>query len=83
MHQEDKLPKYLALKVRMAYFGEIQKAMQNKDSTLKFHTLDHTCSKIKGRNNHLKMPGSNPLVDLGGTHGEIRNWDSPWGDICW
>ena len=41
LHQEDKFPKLLDLKVRGAYFWESQRAMGNRDFTLKGDTKPH------------------------------------------
>ena len=47
-------PQCLALKASKAYFQESQRAVGNRDSTLKRHTKNLICSKTQGRSRNLK-----------------------------
>ena len=60
LHWEDKPPKCLALKASGAYFQESQKAVGNRDSTLKGHTQNLTHSKTQSRSSNLKGGGVRP-----------------------
>ena len=53
LHWEDEPPKCLALKASGAYL-EFQRAVGNRDSTLKGHTQNLTSSKGQGRSSDLK-----------------------------
>ena len=61
LHQEDKLPGRLTLKASRAYFWESQRAVGNRDSTLKGHTQNPTHSGTQGRSSQFER-------SLGETH---------------
>lgn len=54
LHWDDELPERLTLKVGRAYFWGSQRAVGNRDSTLKGGTQDLTHSRTQGRNSNLK-----------------------------
>ena len=54
LYQEDKPLEHLALRVSGAYFQEKQKAVGYRDSTLKDHTQNLTCSETQGKSSYLK-----------------------------
>lgn len=54
LHCKAESPKCLTLKASGAYFGETQKAVGNRASTLKEHTQNFTHSETQGRSNNLK-----------------------------
>ena len=49
LYKEDKPPEYLALKASRAYFPERQRAVGNRDPTLKGHPQNLTHSRTQGR----------------------------------
>lgn len=52
LHREDRLPECLALKASRA--GMWERAVGNRDSTLKGHMLNLACSESPCRDNNLK-----------------------------
>lgn len=60
----------IALKVKRAYPSESQRAVGDRNSTLKGHACYLTCSETQCGGNHLKESWSNPLADLGEPPGE-------------
>ena len=54
LHQEDEPPECLALKASGAYFPESQRAVGNRDSTLKGDIQILICSGVEGRSSNLK-----------------------------
>lgn len=63
--QEDQPPEHLALKASSAYFQESQRAVANRDPTLKRHPQGLTHSRTQSRSSHLKGARSDPPADLG------------------
>ena len=73
LHQEDKLPGRLTLKASRAYFWESQRAVGNRDSSLKGHTQNPTHSGTQGRSSQFER-------SLGQTHllileSLLERWD--------
>lgn len=54
LHQEDEPPKSLALKASRAYVQENKRAVGNRDTTLKGHMQNLTCSETQCRSSTLK-----------------------------
>ena len=61
----------LALKTSVAYFWETQRAMGNRDSTLKGCTQNCTRSGTQGRSSNLKGVWVRPPADLGESPGKV------------
>lgn len=65
LHQEVEHPEYLALKARETYDQESQRSIGNRDSVLKGHAQNLTCSEFQHRDSSLKGACSDPLADVG------------------
>lgn len=51
---EDDAPEHLVLKASGAYFLESQRAVGSRNSALKGHTQNLSCSRPQGRSSNLK-----------------------------
>ena len=72
-------PEFLVLRASKAYFGETQRALGSRDSTLKECTQNFLSSRPHSRNNNLKGVWLR-LADLGECLGEAGSkWNIPWG----
>lgn len=84
LHQNVKAWNQLFSQASRAYFPETQISIQDRDSTIKGHLLNPTCSRLRAEAIIWKEPVSDPPTDLEGFPGDARgNWSSPWGHRHW